>query len=201
LPVPSSWHISGWKRHYRYGPIPAWAVLASILIHAFVIALVWHSAPFPLHENRRRPITLRLPRQSDIIWTSYGSHLGDSKNEKAWQPRKAASPHNSGGHATENPATTANQDEVYLPQEVLTAAATPSEEIDLQGESPPGPGGFRITLWISKDGLVTQVDLEDSETPIWFTDRIIEIFKQSKFVPGMREDRPVASTLLVEVTF
>ena len=58
-----------------------------------------------------------------------------------------------------------------------------------------------MNLWINKDGAVTQIDQEDSEVPVWFTDRIIEKFKQSRFIPGIREDKPVASILRVEVTF
>ena len=197
----SRWQTTGCKYRLHHLPLPVWAVLVSMLIHGVGITLVWCFVSPPWVETRQLHITFRSTRHTDVTWTTYGFHARDSEYQKAWQPRKTKSTNYSDGPTPENPATAVDQDEVYLPQEVLTTAATPNEEIDLQGESPPGPGGFLITLWISKDGLVTQVDLKDSETPIWFTDRIIEIFKQSRFVPGMREDRPVASTLLVEITF
>jgi len=94
-----------------------------------------------------------------------------------------------------------DRDEGYLPQESLSRAAVPENEIDLQDLQPPGAGSFKMQVWINSQGKVTRVDLEESDVPSWFTDQVVDRFKKSWFKPGQRDEKPVASIMRVEVNF
>ena len=180
--------------------MPIWAVLASMFLHAILVVLFWHFFSRASSVSHRLHVTLSS-RHADIAWTASEFKRQDANLERRRQPENPASDGESVHEGTENAVTTEDHGEVYLPQELLSSTATPREEIDLQGDSPPGPGIFRLTLWIDQDGSVTQIDLEETELPAWFTDRIIDKFRRSAFSPGLRDDQPVSSTLRVEVTF
>lgn len=94
-----------------------------------------------------------------------------------------------------------DSDEGYLPQEFLSRAAIPEDEIDLQEIPPPGTGSFRMLVWINSRGDVARIDLDNSDVPAWFSEQVVDRFKKSRFRPGLRDEKPVASIMRVEVTY
>ena len=185
----------------RASRLPAWSVLASILFHAVVATFGWYALSPVYIDNFRLRATLRPARHTKIAWTSNAFQQHDANIERGRGGARAEPEGHVDRDRQEQVVPTNSPDEVYLPQELLTQPAMPAQEIDLQGDAPLGPGSFRMRLWISKDGVVTKIELEDTNIPAWFTDRITEQFRQSKFVPGIRNDQSIASILRVEITF
>jgi len=56
-------------------------------------------------------------------------------------------------------------------------------------------------LWITRDGKVIQIDVEESPTPTWFVELVVERFRQSDFNPARRDELAVPSILDVEVSY
>lgn len=92
--------------------------------------------------------------------------------------------------------------EVYLPDDFLTVSAIPLGEIDLYNlPSPAETGAFTMSIWIASSGIVTRVELDETTTPRWFANQIVEKFKSSRFTPAQRGGRVVASIMRVEVNY
>lgn len=98
-------------------------------------------------------------------------------------------------------SATVDFDEGYLPQEFLSRAAIPEDEIDLQEIPPPGTGSFRMLVWINSRGDVARIDLDDSDVPAWFSQEVVDRFKKARFKPGLRDEKPAASIMRIEVNY
>jgi hypothetical protein len=96
----------------------------------------------------------------------------------------------------------ADPNEGYLPSELLSDAATPTSEVDLQDiASPETAGRMQLLLWISSAGDVVKVDVEVTEAPDWFTNQVISRFQQTRFEPGRKDGQAVDSLMRIEVVF
>lgn len=82
------------------------------------------------------------------------------------------------------------------PQAVTTTDLDPPEISPLIAS-----GQIILKLWISDVGEVIQVDIEKTDLPEVFSQTVISGFKRLQFTPGVRDGRPVGSTLRIEVTY
>lgn len=181
------------------------ALLVSLLLHAL---LLWPShriwqLPSWLQGQPDQRVILRVLRP-----TSNAPRAAHTLNQQA---PEAASP---APHTTEpekrsllpqppsNPELPPDSENGYLPAEFLSRTALPASEIELQDiASPETPGRLQLLLWINQAGEVTQVDVELTEAPDWFTQQVTQRFKQAVFEPGLRAGRAVASLMRIEVLF
>lgn len=190
-------------------PIPIWAVLGAVVLHLLVFGIFgwsWH-LPSWLRGPQERLVVkhIRLARdkpvQLSLVPPSQSVLAEATPPQSPLEPKQLtpATP----PHITSEPVSQSdNQDEGYLPDDYLSRPATPEHEIDLQDIDPAQVAGrMQLLLWIDSNGEVTQVDIEATDAPGRFTDQVIDRFKQSHFVPGQRDDKPVASLMRIEVSF
>jgi len=188
------------------------AVLVSLLLHGLVLGPFgagWR-LPWWLHGQHDKRVIRRLPSPAATVQLTL---LSPSQASPAATPAPvaptAAAP--TSPVATLTPPSTpspayqapqADSDEGYLPSEFLSKVATPTAEIDLQDiAAPDAAGRLQLLLWIDPAGDVTQVDVETTEAPDWFTQQVRDRFKQARFEPGQRDGQPVASLMRIEVLF
>lgn len=183
--------------------IPARPVLWSILLHGLVISMFLIGGGTGLrYASSGELLSVRL--LADNGQESLDSALPDSNvsnsavENVANQSALSSTPVRK---MWEAPDLQTWSEEGYLPQEFLSRAAFPVDDIDLQDISSPEEGAFQMYLWIDSRGKVTRVDVQDSKVAAWFVDQIVERFKRSRFTPGLRGDRPVAAIMHIEVVF
>ncbi|MBT3065731.1 hypothetical protein [Rhodoferax sp. U11-2br] len=181
------------------------ALLLSLLLHALLLwptHRIWQ-LPSWLRGQPDQRVILRLvsPAQSEPQTAHKLSlqapalappapHTAEPE-ERALTPQQQPSP--------ELPSDSENG---YLPSEFLSRVALPASEIELEDiASPEVPGRLQLLLWINQAGEVTQVDVELTEAPDWFTQEVTQRFKQAVFEPGLRAGRAVASLMRIEVLF
>jgi len=184
--------------------IPIWALLGSLLLHVVVLwffGTSWHlpswlrGQPEKLVVRVIAPTTqAALPTLANQAQANLAPPVSPEKqpvSEEVVAPKQPA--------AMEQPQ---DSDDGYLPSEFLSRTAKPTSDIDLQDIAPPEmPGRLQLLLWINKEGEVTQVDIEITEAPDGFTNQVVDHFKQARFEPGLRDDKPVASLMRIEVNF
>lgn len=181
------------------------ALLVSLLLHAL---LLWPSdriwqLPSWLRGQPDQRVILRVVRpaqnkpqtahklpQQAPVWAPPAPHTAEP-GERPLTPQPLS-----------NPEPQPDSENGYLPAEFLSRTALPASEIELQDiAAPEAPGRLQLLLWINQTGEVTQVDVEVSEAPDWFTQQVTRRFKQAVFEPGLRAGRAVASLMRIEVLF
>jgi hypothetical protein len=184
--------------------IPIWALLGSLLLHVVVLGAFgnsWHLPSWLRGQPEKLVVRVIAPTAQVALPTRISQAQVDLaapiSPEKQPVSKKAVTP-------TQPAATAPSQDsdDGYLPSEFLSCTAKPTSDINLQDIAPPEmPGRLQLLLWINKEGEVTQVDVEFTEAPDGFTDQVMSRFKQARFEPGLRDDKPVASLMHIEVSF
>lgn len=184
--------------------VPYWSILGSLIIHAVAfISFLFVFSPISLRVFKEEPLIVRLlphRNQIAIIGISSVEIPQNSPEISSGNPPSSASSAIHFQNRVANKAAT-DPEEGYLPQEYLTSAAIPEDEIDLQMIPSPGEGSFRMQVWINSQGKVTKVDLDVTDAPSWFTAQVIEKFEKCRFRPGLRDDRAVASIMRVQVSY
>jgi len=181
-------------------------LLVSLLLHTL---LLWptHQAWLPswLRGQQDQRVSLRVLHPASAAQPRrHNASLQESAPSPAPSAPHTAEPEASDRtpqppSATEPPSDSENG---YLPSEFLSSVALPTKEIELQDiASPEAAGRLQLLLWINQTGEVTQVDVEVSEAPDWFTQQVAQRFKQAGFEPGRRDGQPVASLMRIEVLF
>lgn len=92
----------------------------------------------------------------------------------------------------------------YFPPHELSRKPQPASPVplDYPADSPlVARGRIVLRLLINAAGNVDQVMVEQSELPQELTELARQAFSQAKFQPGMKENRPVKSQMMIEVTF
>lgn len=171
--------------HDRYLPI---ALLASGLLH---IALVLLSSPhLGIERNAtdlQHPVpalTARLERptpepKTDTHAGLAVAELATTKNPKG---RSAAPP--------------------SAPTPGMTRGAYPLDSVDLdipEARLPTVRGTLVLRLWISAQGQVTAFEPESTDLPEEYVTAVGETFATVRFAPALKNGRPVASVLRIEI--
>jgi len=181
-------------------PIPLRAIVGSLLFHTLLlIALAPNWLSISSHPTAGGVLSARL-----VSAPAHESLLASVDTEALGHPvvRQADAKDFVGLQDARFPGDgQASIGEGYLPQEFLSRSPIPEQEINLQDITPPDEGAFQMYVWIDSRGEVTRVDLSDQHYPAWFTEQVVDRFKQSRFKPGLRGDRPTASIMHVEVMF
>ena len=183
------------------------SVLVSVLVHATVIVaaqLIPASIYSKPARGSYRLLAKIVSRQREVRWSAYNTpssllETRDNQNENGTVkhvPLEYPTEQQEGG-----PEEISTAEDVYLPRQLLSTAATPRGDIELQDILPPVRGAFQMHLWITRDGKVTQIDVEASPTPAWFVEQVVERFRQSDFNPATRDELAVPSILDVEVSY
>lgn len=194
--------------------ILVWSVLASVLFHAALVVVAHqlsastHSKPV---KGSSRLLAMIKPGQHGARWSAYnalspvletGTVPTDPRDNRAEDGASTPIPlEDQFEQRHDEPNEIGNAEDVYLPRELLSTAATPLDEIELQDLQSPVRGTFRMHVWISRYGKVIQIDIEATTTPAWLVAQIAERFRQSDFVPATRDDLAVASILDIEVSY
>lgn len=93
---------------------------------------------------------------------------------------------------------------IYHPAERLTKHPQPTVAVDLEGpELRPVVASGRMVLrvWIDDDGGVADAEVETSELPPAFARVAIAAFRQTRFIPGELDGRPVRSFVRLEIGY
>lgn len=184
--------------------IPIWALLGSLLLHVVVLwsfGNSWHLPSWLLGQPEKLVVRVIAPAAQAALPTltnqAQANLAAPISPEKQPVAEKVVAPN--------QPAATAqpqDSEDGYLPSEFLSRTAKPTSDINLQDIAPPEmPGRLQLLLWINKEGEVTQVDVEITEAPDGFTNQVMDHFKQVRFEPGLRDGKPVASLMHIEVSF
>ena len=185
--------------------IKARFIVASLLFHSLTLGLLsmsWHPITWRTLKEDRMVVRLLPQATKKIVLdpTSVQHTINEPFSHAKAQNIKVPDVDSASNKVTGSDTT--DHDEGYLPQRFLSNAATPEDEIDLQDIQPPeATGTFRMLVWINSRGKVTRVDVDETETPSWFVDQVINKFRESQFKPGLRDGIPVASIIHVEVNF
>ena len=191
-----------------------WSVLVSVLVHGVLVVVAQqlsastHSKPV---RGSPRLLAMIKPGQHGTRWSRYNipspaSETGTVPTEPQDKQEEDSTSipipldDQSEQHHDE-PDEIGNTEDVYLPRELLSTAATPLDEIELQDIRSPIRGSFRMHLWISRHGKVVEVDIETSSSPAWLVEEIVDRFRQVDFIPATRDDLAVPSILDVEVSY
>jgi hypothetical protein len=179
-------------------------LLGSVLLHLLLfwpLGKTWRLISW-LPWQRDRMVVRMIPRSAHANQLQAQGARPDPGEPKPAQARTAPEPQAPATSDELPPAQSGDPDEGYLPQEYLSNAARPEDDIDLQDIVQPAvPGSLQLQVWIDHRGVVTRVDLGASEAPGWFTDQVIDRFKQSRFNPGQRDGKPVACIMRIEVVY
>ncbi len=197
---------SGWSGiKYPRVLIPVRPILWSVLFHGLLLLFLhinWH--PISLFSWANDKLLVRLMSVGDgenSLESSRVSGIDDGSNGIGNIEQRSVAP----GVGIVKPERanneTAGLDDGYLPQELLSRAAIPEDDIDLQDITPPGEGAFQMYLWVDSRGDVTRIDVQESEVAEWFVEKVVDRFKKSKFKPGLRDNKPVAAIMHIEVFF
>lgn len=193
----NSGSISVWR-------VPLCALLVSLLLHAL---LLWPAnkawLPSWLRGQQDQRVILRVLRPPPVSQLTLRQPPQQTSAPAPPTPQ-TAEPEASDSTSQPSPAAEPPSDSEngYLPSEFLSRVALPASEIELQDiASPETAGRLQLLLWINQTGEVTQVDVEVSEAPDWFTQQVTQRFKQAVFEPGLRAGRAVASLMRIEVLF
>lgn len=186
--------------------IPVRPVLWSVLFHVLLLLFLdidWH--PVSLFSRANDKLQVRLVsvgdgRKSYEASHVLGIHEGSSSGRGEFEQQSIA-PKADIVKPERTNNETAGFDDGYLPQELLSRAAIPEDDIDLQDITPPGEGAFQMYLWVDSRGDVTRIDVQKSEVAEWFVEKVVDRFKKSKFKPGLRDNKPVAAIMHIEVFF
>lgn len=181
------------------------ALLVSLLLHAL---LLWPShqiwqLPSWLRGQPDQRVILRVvrPAQSEPQTAHQPPQQAPALAPPAPQPTEPEE-QSLPPQPPSNPERLPDSENGYLPAEFLSRTALPASEIELQDlAAPEAPGRLQLLLWINQAGEVTQVDVEASDAPDWFTQEVTQRFKQAVFEPGLRAGRAVASLMRIEVLF
>ena len=183
--------------------IPARPVLWSLLLHGLLItALLIGGGTGFRYDSIGSGLSVRLlsaNSEPSLDSVTPGSNASNSTSEGL--ANNAVTIDTPESKAWRAPDSAAGNEEGYLPQEFLSRAATPADDIDLQDIFAPEEGLFKMYLWIDSSGKVTRVDVQDTEVAGWFVDQVVERFKRSRFTPGLLGGRPVAAIMHIEVVF
>jgi protein TonB len=62
-------------------------------------------------------------------------------------------------------------------------------------------GSVRLQLYIEADGRVSRVEILRADPPGYFEESAMRAFGAARFSPGMKDGRPVAAQMTLEVSF
>lgn len=101
--------------------------------------------------------------------------------------------------ATAGPASLAS---AYLPAEEVDRGPTPEPGwvLDEAALERVGAAHVRLRLWVSERGRIDRVVLIHAEPPGAWVERAIRPLADTRMLPAERQGRPVASTIVVELT-
>ncbi|SMC21145.1 TonB protein C-terminal [Andreprevotia lacus DSM 23236] len=93
--------------------------------------------------------------------------------------------------------------DAYLPRNSLTFAPMPQQNIDLpdQAEWRDVTGAAQLVLYVNELGYVDEVAVRESTLPQVIVQAAIDQFKRAVFSPGLKENQPVKSRILIEIRY
>jgi hypothetical protein len=191
-------------RPARGWSIPILALLGSLLLHVIVLWSFGNSWYLPSWlRGQQEKLVVRV--MAPTAQTDLPTRVNPAQVDLAAPISPEKQPVSEKAVAPNQPADTAqsqDSDDGYLPPEFLSRTAKSTSNINLQDiEAPDIPGRLQLLLWINKEGEVTKIDIEIIDAPDWFTNRVMGRFKQARFEPGLRDGKPVASLMHIEVSF
>lgn len=171
-------------------------LLASVVLHAGTIA--WLDTTFGTPHRKEN-------LQGSRAETGRKALQVVLKDSKAIQPEQDSVVGQNDARSEQSPAgLTGLPGPYYFPPQELAQkprAATPIA-LDYQANLPlVDRGQIVLRLLISESGSVDRVIVEKSNLPRELEELASKAFSQARFSAGIRENRPVNSQLIVEVTF
>lgn len=106
------------------------------------------------------------------------------------------------GHAAATPAGRQGVAAIYLPAEALSDSPRPDPGWLLDEEALASVRQARLTMrvWVSAEGRIDRVALLSAEPAGDWVARAVQRLPETPMLPGLKDGRPVASTLVVEIS-
>lgn len=173
-------------------PFIIWPLTASLALHVGAIALLGTALGAPQGAT-----------QSETANKSLHVTLALSERTAALAVAASGEP-SSPPHELIPEGSLALPGSYYFPPQELSRKPQPAGPVPLNypAESPLVPrGSIVLRLLINEAGNVDHVIVEKSELPKELEEVAKLAFSQARFQPGIRENRPANSQLMIEVTF
>ena len=205
-----STHKTQPERTWRY--IPLGFIVISLALHCLLLGAFdidsrlahWRDPlKTPIVATTHRQTEQKPPTGQNNIRTINANTVQLTK-QKTSEGKISRTETNFTNEAQRNssPNDAADTDEGYLPRAFLSQSATPDHDINFDEINAPETGGtLEMRLWINSYGDVTAVDLYATEAPSWFTEMVVDKFANSRFRPALKNGKPVASIMPIEVFF
>lgn len=186
------------------------AILLSTLLHAMAALLL-----ATVSDRSREPaLTVKGSRiKATVVSVAHAPSQGTTTISKAPPVGESAlgtdairagnKRNTSGVTRPEIPTTSSAQNpDVFLPQEYLTRQPRPESELSLEDIAQPEQSGvFQMRVWIDHRGKPTHIEADDTTAPAQFVEQIAERFSAARFHPGERHGLPVACIIRIEISY
>lgn len=178
-------------------PLMIWSLTASLALHAGALALLATAFGAPRSATQAEPAGKPLQ-----VTLAYAGGVSAERSMPLTVAASAGAGTRSGQSVPESLPVLPGP--YYFPPDELSRKPQPASPVplDYPADSPlVARGRIVLRLLINEAGNVDQVMVEQSELPQELAELARRAFSQARFQPGMKENRPVNSQLMIEVTF